>query len=112
MTASGTEEPFPGTPTLSFYGSCYNSRYIAFSPIEQWSDVPSPTASALLDCDGYKPLQSLSSTARRTFLRYDYPPYVSSAYEGTIPSWTSRTSSSTTPPSWPRQSAAGSPRHR
>ena len=48
MTASGTEEPFAGTPTLSFCGSNYNSRYIAFSPIEQCSDVPSATASALL----------------------------------------------------------------
>ena len=87
ITASGpAPEPYPDTPTLSFYGSTYTSPYITFLPTEQCTDIASSsTSTAVENCNGYKPLQSLSPTARKVFLEYAFPPYVSSTYEGGIP---------------------------
>jgi len=87
ITASGAAPEFyPGTPTLSFYGSTYTSAYITFLPTEQCTDVPSSgTSAAVEDCNGYKPLQSLSPLAHKIFLKYDFPPYASSTYESGIP---------------------------
>jgi len=84
ITASG--EIDPGIATLSFYGSTYTSPYIAFLPTEQCTDIQSSSTSpAVEDCNGYEPLQPLSPTAHKIFLKYDFPPYVSSTYEGGIP---------------------------
>jgi thiol-disulfide isomerase/thioredoxin len=84
ITASG--EIDPGIATLSFYGSTYTSPFIAFLPTEQCTDIQSSSASpAVEDCNGYEPLQPLSPTARKIFLKYDFPPYVSSTYESGIP---------------------------
>ncbi len=84
VTASG--EVNPGIATLSFYGSTYTRRYIAILATEQCTNVLSSSTSAAVEaCNGYEPLQPLSPTAHRIFLKYDFPPYVSSAYEGSIP---------------------------
>ena len=84
VTASG--EINPGIATLSFYGSTYTSRYIAFLATEQCTDILSSSTSAAVEaCNGYEPLQSLSPTAHKILLKYDFPPYVSSANEGGIP---------------------------
>jgi hypothetical protein len=86
MTASSLTDEDPGTKTLSFYGSTYTSPYIAFSPTELCTDVPSSsTSTAVEECKGYEPLQSMSATADEIFFKYDFPPYVSSSDEGTIP---------------------------
>ncbi len=85
MTTSGpAPEAYPGTPTLSFYGSTYTSPYVSFLPTEQCTDVPS-TSTAGQNCSGYKPLQSLTPMAHKIFFKYDFPPYITSANEGTIP---------------------------
>jgi len=41
ITASGTAtgESYPGTPTLSFYGSTYTSPYVSFLATEQCTDI-------------------------------------------------------------------------
>jgi hypothetical protein len=33
-TASSSSDTFPGTPTFTFYGSSYTSRYLSFVPVE------------------------------------------------------------------------------
>jgi len=88
ITASGTAtgEIDPNTPTLSFYGSTYTSPYVAFLPTEQCSDViSSSTSTAVQDCNGYEPLQTLSPLAHKLVLKYDFPPFESSSNEGGIP---------------------------
>jgi len=87
ITVSGaTPEIYPSTATLSFFGSTYTSAYIVFLPTEQCTNIASfSTSTAVEDCNGYKPLQTLSSLARKILLKYDFPPYVSSTYEGGIP---------------------------
>ena len=88
ITESGaaTNEIYPDTPTLSFYGSSYTSPYVAFIPTEECSDlISSSTATAVQDCNGYEPLQALSPLAHKIYFKYDFPPFVSSSDEGGIP---------------------------
>jgi hypothetical protein len=88
ITESGraTNEVYPGTPSLSFYGSSYTSPYVSFLSTEQCSDlVSSSTATAVEDCNGYEPLQTLSPLAHKIYFKYDFPPYVASSNEGGIP---------------------------
>ena len=89
VTASGqaAAADYPGTSTLSFYGSKYTSRYISFLATEQCSDISASGASsvAVLDCDGYEPLQSLPGIAARLFYKYDFPPYQRASAAGGIP---------------------------
>jgi len=87
LTTSGLSEAYPGTKTLSFYGATYTSRYVSFLATEQCSDIPasSTSSAAALDCEGYKPLQSLPGVAARLFYNYDFQPYQPSANAGGIP---------------------------
>ncbi len=88
ITESGaaSSEIYPDTPTLSFYGSSYTSRYVSFMPTEQCTDiVSSSTSTAVEDCNGYEPLQTLSALDHQILFKYDVPPYVPSANEGSIP---------------------------
>lgn len=88
ITESGkaVNEAYPGTPTLSFYGSTYTSKYISFLPTEQCTDIlSSSTSTAVRDCNGYEPLQTLSALSHKIYFKYDFPPYVISTNEGGIP---------------------------
>ncbi len=88
ITASGTatNEIYPNTPTLSFYGSTYTSPYITFLPAEQCTDIiSSSTSAAVENCNGYEPLETLSPLVHKLVLKYDFPPFVSSSNEGGIP---------------------------
>jgi hypothetical protein len=89
ITASGrgTGADYPGTNTLTFYGATYTSRYISFLGTEQCSDVlASGTSSvAVLDCNGYEPLEDLPGTAAKLFYKYDFQPYQTTADQGGIP---------------------------
>ncbi len=88
ITESGkaSTEPYPSTPTLSFYGSSFTSPYVAFLPTEQCTDIiSSSTAKAVQECNGYEPLQTFSPLAHKVFFKYDFPPYISSSNEGGIP---------------------------
>ncbi|WP_187365670.1 DUF929 family protein [Trebonia kvetii] len=62
---SGQREPYPATPTWTFYGSSYASRYLAFTPVEMSSSVPDRATG------GYTPLQSPSALQQATLARYD-----------------------------------------
>ncbi len=77
MTSSSLTDVDSGTPSLSFYGATYSSKYVAFSGTEQCTDIPSTsTSTAVLSCNGYLPLKTPPATITKLFSKYDYPPYV------------------------------------
>lgn len=60
---SAADDSFPNTPTLSFYGSTYQSDYLAFTPVE--------TATNEREGGRYKPLQSLTEEQEGIMFRYN-----------------------------------------
>jgi hypothetical protein len=75
QTASSHTDQFPDTPTLSFHGSSYTSKYLAFKGYETQSNQISGTSYAALD--------KLSTADGTLFDKYDFPPYFDS--QGAIP---------------------------
>ncbi|MBF4161546.1 DUF929 family protein [Nocardioides acrostichi] len=76
QTASAHDDVYPDTSTLSFHGSSYTSKYLAFTGVE--------TSSNQRQGNGYAPLDTLSKDDEKTFGTYDQPPYVS-GQAGSIP---------------------------
>lgn len=67
--ASSSIDVYPRTPTFSFYGAHYVSRYIELQSVEQASDEPG--------LDGrYVPLEHATPAQEALLQRYDVPPYV------------------------------------
>lgn len=62
---SGQREPYPATPTWTFYRSSYTSPYLTFTPVELSTSVPDKTTG------GYTPLQSLTAGQQTTMARND-----------------------------------------
>jgi hypothetical protein len=62
---SSPTDVYPDTPTLSFYGSHYASSYLAFVPVEWYSETPDPATST-----GYAYLQQPTSQQAGLFTRY------------------------------------------
>jgi hypothetical protein len=77
LTHSASDDVYPDTPTLSFHGSRYTSKYLAFTGVETSTNERSGS--------GYKPLDTLSAQDQATFTTYDRPPYVPSGSTGSIP---------------------------
>jgi hypothetical protein len=75
QTTSSHIDAFPDTPTLSFHGATYTSRYLAFKAYE--------TQSNQVKGGSYAPLDKLSTADGTIFDKYDFPPYFSSG--GHIP---------------------------
>jgi thiol-disulfide isomerase/thioredoxin len=69
---SSSSDVDPSTPTLSFYKSTYQSKYLTFAPTEA-QDV------------NRAPLQPLTALDKSLMTRYDAPPYVPKAYSGSFP---------------------------
>ena len=63
---SSSTDVYPDTPTWTFYGSSYTSKYLTFTPVEQATNVPD--ASAPL---GYVPLQSPTAGQQALLRKYD-----------------------------------------
>jgi Domain of unknown function (DUF929) len=75
-TASAHDDTFPDTPTLSFHGASYTSKYVSFTGVE--------TQTNKRGSDGqYGTLDKLSAADQKTFTDYNKPPYVESS--GGIP---------------------------
>lgn len=72
--SSGTDV-YPNTPTFSFHGSTYTSRWIAFTGVEIQSNKRQG--------DSYAPLDKLTTAEEQLVATYDAPPYTKSA--GGIP---------------------------
>jgi hypothetical protein len=76
-TTSSSTDVFPSTATLSFHGSSYSSRYLAFDGHEIESNQPQG--------NGYAPLDTLSASDQHLVNTYDAPPYVPAQSAGAIP---------------------------
>jgi hypothetical protein len=70
---AGNAEPYPGTPTWTFYGSSYTSRYLTFTPVELYTNVPDKATG------GYTTLQVPTKAEQALLSKYD------AAYQGAIP---------------------------
>ena len=63
ISSSGADV-FPGTPTFTFYGSKYSSRYVTFTPVEAYSDTRGASG-------GYTALQNPTSAQDSVMKAYD-----------------------------------------
>jgi hypothetical protein len=70
QTTSARADVYPETATLSFHGSRYHSRYLAFTGYELWSNQVQGTS--------YAPLDTMSTDDSAVYNKYDGPPYLSS----------------------------------
>ena len=71
-------EVYPNTPTWTFYKSTYTSKYLAFTPIEETTNIAASNG-------GYTPLQTPTAAQQAILAKYDAPPYVPAADKGAIP---------------------------
>lgn len=75
QTTSSHADQFPDTPTLSFHGASYSSKYLVFKGYE--------TQSNQVQGSTYAPLDKLSTADGKIFDKYDFPPFFQSG--GSIP---------------------------
>jgi hypothetical protein len=62
-THSSDTDQYPGTQTLSFYGSTYDSPYVDFQAVEEATNQP--------DGDTYQPLQTPTAAQSALAAKYD-----------------------------------------
>jgi thiol-disulfide isomerase/thioredoxin len=73
LMRSSATDVYANTPTFTFYGSSYHSRYLSFVPVE-------------LQTRTYQTLQKPTPSEQALLTRLDAPPYVPSPqYDGSIP---------------------------
>lgn len=77
VTSSSSDDVYPSTPTLSFYGSTYTSDYLTFQSVETQSNKHSG--------QGYAALQQLTAAQASLVQKYNAAPYVPSDSAGSIP---------------------------
>jgi len=77
-TASARAEVFARTPTFSFDGTSYRSRYVSFDAVEEYDDSLSPVVPA-----GFSLLHAPGPLAWGLLRRYDTEPLVPGS--GTVP---------------------------
>jgi len=77
-TTSSADEAFASTPTFSFDGATFHSRYVSLAAVELYGATPSATAPA-----GYAQLHGPSPLEQALLRRYDTAPFV--AGTGTLP---------------------------
>jgi len=79
VNGAGQAEPYPDTPTFTFHGSSYTSKYLTFTPVETQTNIPDKSTG------GYTTLQTPTKDQQALLTKYDVPPYVPSGNEGAIP---------------------------
>jgi Domain of unknown function (DUF929) len=77
---SSSTDVYPSTPTLTYHTSTYSSKYIAFTPVEWYSEVPDSSTPT-----GYAVLQAPTSAQLAIFTKLDAPPYITANYAGSYP---------------------------
>ena len=70
---AGQAEPYPNTATWTFAHASYASKYLTFTPVETYTNVPDPATGF------YTPLQTLTAEQQALLTKYD------SANGGAIP---------------------------
>jgi Domain of unknown function (DUF929) len=76
---AGDPEPYPNTATWTFAKASYTSPYLAFTPVEQLTNIPDPSTG------GYTTLETPTSAQLALVTKYDAPPNVPSGDNGAIP---------------------------
>ncbi|HXZ75384.1 MAG TPA: DUF929 family protein, partial [Streptosporangiaceae bacterium] len=71
--------PYPNTPTFTFHGSTYTSKYLTFTPVESQTNIPDKSTG------GYTALETPTKDQQALLAKYDVPPYVPSGSQGAIP---------------------------
>jgi len=79
VNGAGQAEPYPNTPTFTFHGSTYTSKYLTFTPVETQTNVPDKSNG------GYTALETPTKEQSALLAKYDVPPYVPSGSQGAIP---------------------------
>ncbi len=79
QNGSGSTEPYPATPTWTFAHATYTSKYLTFTPVEAYTNIPDTSTGF------YTTLQKPTAAQTALLTKYDAPPYVSSADAGSIP---------------------------
>jgi Domain of unknown function (DUF929) len=79
QNGGGTAEPYPATPTWTFAHATYTSKYLTFTPVEAYTNIPDTSTGF------YTTLQKPTAAQTALLTKYDAPPYVSSADAGSIP---------------------------
>ena len=77
QTHSSSVDVYPSTPTLSFHGATYDSKYLAFNGYELQSNQRQGS--------GYAPLDHPPAADQKIFQTYDAAPYVPAQSQGSIP---------------------------
>jgi uncharacterized protein DUF929 len=76
LTHSGTNDVFPDTPTLTFHGATYSSKYVSFTGVETSSNQPQG--------NGYAPLDKMSPADGKIYTTYNQTSYTGQQ-AGSIP---------------------------
>jgi hypothetical protein len=71
---SDAKDVYPSTPTLTFHGSSYTSKYVTFTPVEMYG----------LENNGVT-LEKPTAAESALMTKYDAPPYVQSAEASSFP---------------------------
>ena len=79
VNGAGQAEPYPNTPTFTFHGSTYTSKYLTFTPVETQTNIPDKTTGT------YTLLETPTKDQQALLTKYDAPPYVPSGSQGAIP---------------------------
>jgi thiol-disulfide isomerase/thioredoxin len=79
VNGAGQAEPYPNTPTWTFHGSSYTSKYLTFTPVESQTNIPDKSNG------GYTNLETPTSAQTALLNKFDVPPYVPSGSQGAIP---------------------------
>jgi len=79
VNGAGQAEPYPNTPTWTFHGSTYTSKYLTFTPVETQTNIPDKSTG------GYTTLETPTKEQSALLTKYDVPPYVPAGSEGAIP---------------------------
>jgi hypothetical protein len=70
---AGTAEPYPNTATFTFVNASYTSKYLTFTPVEEFTNIPDPSTG------GYTTLQTPTAEQQALIQKYD------AANQGAIP---------------------------
>jgi hypothetical protein len=79
QNGAGNSEPYPATATWTFIHAKYTSSYVAFTPVELFTNIPDPSNG------GYTTLQAATPAQQALAKKYDAAPYVPAADAGAIP---------------------------
>jgi hypothetical protein len=79
-TSSSATDVYPSTPTFSFYGSTYTSKYVSFVPDEMVTNSGQNASTGQ-----YPTLQAPTAKENDLMNEYDAPPYTTSSEAGGIP---------------------------